>query len=212
MGGGVVRKQVPRWRRPRCRSERTPSITLLPRADGETEAGVGSPGSPCPQAVCPSEHSPHPGRYSFLSPSVPTSTPPRPPRHPPSLTRPCASQPTIGLPRLSPAPEVRKLSLLEGVLPAPPHRGKVRTRSPREVEGGPPLTSKLGTGLSQALGNGRDFHLREEGSGSPRNCDCPPHRPSCSGGPLVLCPAPLLPGPPSPPRPHSSSPASPRSR
>lgn len=123
VGGGVGRKQVPRWRRPRCSSERTPSITLLSRADGETEAGVGSPGSPYPQAVCPSGHGPHPGRYSFsgrysfLSPSVPTSTPPRPPHHPPSLARPCASQPTIGLPLLSPAPEVRKLSLLEGVFP-----------------------------------------------------------------------------------------------
>lgn len=168
------RKQVPRWRRPRCSSERTPSITLLSHADGETEAGVGSPGSPYPQAVCPSGHGPHPGRYSFsgrysfLSPSVPTSTPPRPPHHPPSLARPCASQPTIGLPLLSPAPEVRKLSLLEGVFPPPPpHCGKVRTRSPREVEGGPPLTSKSGTGLSQALGNGRNFHLGEERPGVP---------------------------------------------
>lgn len=142
------------------------SITLLPRADGETEARVGSPGTPRPQAVCPSGHGPHPGRYPFLPPSVPTCTPPRPPGHPPSLARLCASQPTIGLPLFS-CPRGEETESPRGGVPPPPRCGKVRTHNPREVKGGPPLTSKSGTGLSQGLGRGRDFHLRAEGPGVP---------------------------------------------
>ncbi|KAI4587707.1 hypothetical protein MJG53_005494 [Ovis ammon polii x Ovis aries] len=77
--------------------------------------------------------------------------------------------------------EVRKLSLLEGGVPPPPYCGKVRTRNPREVKGGPPLTSSCSVGPHGPLPSTRSSSLY------------PPPDP-CPRTPFPSQASPLLPG------------------
>lgn len=214
MGGGVVRKQVPRWRRPRCRSERTPSITLLPRADGETEAGVGSPGSlPLPPGRLPLRARPPswqillplPVRPHFHSTQAPTS--PTKPRKALRVTAHHRAAPALSCPRGEETESPRR-----GAPPATPPWQSQNTQ-PQRSGGRPTSHQQVRDGPEPGFGEWKGFPPeRGRAWGPPGTVTVLPIAPAAPGVPSVLCPAPLLPGPPSPPRPHSSSPASPRSR